>query len=706
MPATPVAIPAATRGGDDTRRRGWFWHWNSIVTQYAPLIGLKGIGLLNSYTVWTDRREESPHRGFAFPSQQREADFYGEDRAELITINKLLVALDLIEIRKEMVLRVDEQGRRWKVPHNFYRVKDHDDGSSLTADAVLAVAHLADHDRAVYRYVRRVFSPRFAAIDRDNVWSIILDEVRSTDVWQRLAARALKDETRASDRTRAGHAARKGALFLADSGDSTTPLETANDSSDTAVRKADGTNVAPINIGSDIDVASANNGSMVAVDPANNGLTPISATSVAGTNTGRPTGVDQTNRTYNQDALTTTTTTRGALERSSWQEETTPGDRADRPGHNPVTTESGPVTGEFGVVLGLRQPPSDGPAEQRAIKAFEDANGRQISAAERTLLSQLAEQFDRFAQPGLDGQQEESGWALATAAIYEAVESGSAFVAPRRIREIMTRWERDGRPDGASGAGRNPLEERVPGESASRSLTASRGRTKAGREIDRGVDRHGLDESAWTGVLSRLRAVVDASDLETLQDGVSIVSMRDEEITIAAAGEAVGELIEGQYRTEIEGAFQEVRGIPGRISVFVPETAPALPVRPPVRPREIREPAVPAFILPECGLPSSQVWEAIVDEVAAAGEVSQANVDSWLRSTRLIGRGPGGSLIVGAAHSLARRRIESRFADAVAQAVEAVLGTGLSLEFVIANEWLAARSTVAAQIPEEDAGAA
>jgi hypothetical protein len=111
------ASAAVTRSGEDVRRRGWFWHWNNIVTQYAPLIGLKGVGLINSYTVWTDRRESSPHRGYAFPSQQSEADFYGEDRAELITINKLLVALDLIEIRKEMVPRTDEKGRRWKVPH-------------------------------------------------------------------------------------------------------------------------------------------------------------------------------------------------------------------------------------------------------------------------------------------------------------------------------------------------------------------------------------------------------------------------------------------------------------------------------------------------------------------------------------------------------------------------------------------------------------
>src|SRR5690606_12352575 len=156
-----VGDATSTRSGDDTRRRGWFWHWNSIVTQYAPLIGLKGVGLLNSYTVWTDRRDQSPTRGYAFPSQQSEAAFYGEDRAELITINKILVALDLIEIRKEMVLRTDAQGRRWKVPHNLYRVKDRPEGLELRAEDVLRVAELASQDAAVYRYVKRMFSSRF-----------------------------------------------------------------------------------------------------------------------------------------------------------------------------------------------------------------------------------------------------------------------------------------------------------------------------------------------------------------------------------------------------------------------------------------------------------------------------------------------------------------------------------------------------------------
>ena len=67
---SPGSISPRSATGEDTRHRGWFWHWNTLVTQYAPLVGLKGVGLLNSYTVWTDRREESPHRGYAFPTQQ------------------------------------------------------------------------------------------------------------------------------------------------------------------------------------------------------------------------------------------------------------------------------------------------------------------------------------------------------------------------------------------------------------------------------------------------------------------------------------------------------------------------------------------------------------------------------------------------------------------------------------------------------------
>ncbi len=193
QPGAAPGTVSPTGSGQDVRHRGWYWHWNTLITQYAPLLGLKGVGLLNSYTVWTDRREGSPHQGYAFPAQESEAHFYGEGREELIALNKLLVALDLIEIHKEMVLRQDARGRRWRVPHNFYRVKDPRDGLVLSLPAVVRVLELARRDRNAFRHIRHVFGPQFAPIDRTSLWHVLLPQLRELPLWQELAAQAARE---------------------------------------------------------------------------------------------------------------------------------------------------------------------------------------------------------------------------------------------------------------------------------------------------------------------------------------------------------------------------------------------------------------------------------------------------------------------------------------------------------------------------------
>jgi len=197
------------RTGEDTRQRGWFWHWNELHTEYEPLLKHSGIGLITSYIVWTDRREHSPWHGYAFPSLQSQAAFSGSDRAELITINRILVALDLIEIRKEMILRADAQGHRWRVPHNLYRVKDRSGSPHLTAADVEQVMTLAEERKEVYRHIRHIFTSGFVPISRDNIWHGILEELRPTEIWQRLQAQASEEEARLSQRSRTGHANRK-----------------------------------------------------------------------------------------------------------------------------------------------------------------------------------------------------------------------------------------------------------------------------------------------------------------------------------------------------------------------------------------------------------------------------------------------------------------------------------------------------------------
>ncbi len=376
-PAAPANQPE--RSGEDSRRRGWFWHWNTIITQFAPLIGLKGVGLLNSYTVWTDRREHSPYRGYAFPSQQAEAAFYGEDRAELITINKILVALDLIEIRKEMVTRTDEAGRRWRVPHNFYRVKDRPEGFVLSPDAVLRVVELAARDEHVYRYIRHIFSSRFAPIDRENVWHQILPIVRRHPLWQQLAARAAIEDARFSARTRAGHVRRKA-------------VQASNETL---------SSVAESDTGSPTTVAATNNGSPTDVAPCNNAPTLESQTTVGPSNREEASSVAPADNTYDQ-VLATTTTNTAFLD-------------------PPPATAAGPVL----------QPSPE------VVAYFEAANARPASPLERTLLAELEREFFPLAV-----SRGETSAELLVAAIREAVASGSRYVAPKRIREILSRWSR------------------------------------------------------------------------------------------------------------------------------------------------------------------------------------------------------------------------------------------------------------------------
>ena len=93
-------------------------------------------------------------------------------------------------------------------------------------------------------------------------------------------------------------------------------------------------------------------------------------------------------------------------------------------------------------------PPDDGPGEAAALRAFESANDRAATPAERKLLRDLAARFEPVAATVHQERDDvpNSGWGWLEAAVWDAVEAGSAFVAPRRVREILLRWERDGFP--------------------------------------------------------------------------------------------------------------------------------------------------------------------------------------------------------------------------------------------------------------------
>jgi hypothetical protein len=205
------------------------------------------------------------------------------------------------------------------------------------------------------------------------------------------------------------------------------------------------------------------------------------------------------------------------------------------------------------------------------LRAFESANDRAATPAERKLLRDLAARFEPVAAAAQQERQDVpgSGWGWLEAAVWDAVEAGSAFVAPRRVREILLRWERDGFP-----------QPRDPGPP----------RPEPPR-------------------------------------GVPIRSASRDDIT--------------------------------------PPRAPA-----------------PLFTVEEVGLSNRQVWAATLAELARRGDVSRADVGTWLRPAGLIGR-DGATLIVGAPNAVARDRIVSRLLPHLRQAIAATIGVTVGIEVIV-----------------------
>ncbi len=481
-PGGLTAEGAAATAGQDIRHRGWYWHWNTLITQYAPLLGLKGVGLLNSYTVWTDRREGSPHQGYAFPTQDAEGKFYGEGREELITLNKILVALDLIEIHKEMVLRQDDRNRRWRVPHNFYRVKDPRDGLVLNLPAVVRVLELANRDRNVFRSIRHIFGAQFAPIDRTSIWHYLLPELRQLPLWQQLAERA--------ERERRGG---KKILALVPSDEAATTDTTEATilvNTDIAARTIEATyeEVPPPadkGVSHVADFALRTDGVAridAEITPEAPDVVPNDAerysTHDEGTTTVEPARasfVAPADRNYDQrgeskeETSTSSTSTRESV--SSIFEALAEREERERMGENdPVTpiAEGGdahryrpeqplpPVPNllDDGAVivraLDVTEPPTAVYAQQTATitdieAALTMTNGRPPSDMEMSLLVQVARECDTAAQTQGYGPGTGLGWVLA--AIWEAVNSGSTrggFIAPKLVAAICDRWVAEG----------------------------------------------------------------------------------------------------------------------------------------------------------------------------------------------------------------------------------------------------------------------
>jgi hypothetical protein len=392
-------------------------------------------------------------------------------------------------------------------------------------------------------------------------------------------------------------------------------------------------------------------------------------------NEGQVSVVAETNRIKDQYSLTTTTTNEQRVQSAEFQD-SLPGPEAKPPGSLDHSTGR-----ETRAILaqgpGAQQPPADAPGESAAIRAFEDANNRLSTGAERHLLQDMATraELDAWRQRG----DRISGWEWVTAAVYEAVEAGSAYVAPRRLREIIARWQRDGRPVEPSPAGQTEPDTPIDswlGESADISLP------------------HGFgSRQTWRYTVARIAATLDRGAAKALFGGTALIGYRDGEATIAVTSDRQADQLSGPYRSMVERTLSESMRRPIRVAIL----SPALPAEPESTARhsekadstivEMGEAATVEFVIPGTGMTSAQVWQAVLDELTASGDIPAANLGAWIRPARLLAVPEPGVIVVGAPHAPAQRRIAKQFTRPIERALSRVLGRDARIDVVTASTW-------------------
>jgi hypothetical protein len=217
-------------------------------------------------------------------------------------------------------------------------------------------------------------------------------------------------------------------------------------------------------------------------------------------------------------------------------------------------------------------PPADAAGEAAALRAFASANDRPPTPAEHKLLRELAARFAPVAATAAQTREDvpDSGWAWLEAAVWEAVEAGSAFVAPRRLREILLRWEREGFP-----ASRDP----APTETGPKPARASAARNDA-PAAPRPLPAHftveeiGLSSGqVWAATLAEVarQGHISRADLETWLRPASLFGRAGQTLIVGAPNAVARDRIAARLAASLRAALTATLGVPVEIEVVYDE---------------------------------------------------------------------------------------------------------------------------------------
>ena len=307
-------------------------------------------------------------------------------------------------------------------------------------------------------------------------------------------------------------------------------------------------------------VASVNTGSGVVVAGTNRGSRRTGPSIVAPANDGAPTAVAPANTTYHQRETTT----------SDHRQKTGEERRGREVGH---PADVGLATSRAAGGPGER-PPHDAAGEAAALRAFASANDRAATPAERKLLRDLAERFEPVAaasrDAGADGPTA-SGWGWIEAAVWEAVEAGSAFVAPRRLREILARWEREGFPR-RGGIGGEKTAGRQRDTSRSGQARSPAPVTQHPSPPTFVIEEVGLsNRQVWAAALAEIaqRGTVSRADLETWLRPAALIGREGQTLIVGAPNAVARDRIAGRLLPVVREGLAAAVGVELPIQVKV-----------------------------------------------------------------------------------------------------------------------------------------
>jgi hypothetical protein len=402
----------------------------------------------------------------------------------------------------------------------------------------------------------------------------------------------------------------------------------------------DSSSAGPASNGFELVDERTNRASGAVDEPANDGFEERKGGSVAGANNGRESSVEQGNTTYYESSTTTTTTT-SSLEAGADQEQIdgeTPA-YADAP--VTVTPLDAGAAGARGAApqRGLADQPGAGPLGDPSalvVSLYEAANDRPATRLERVLLSELEQ--DAAAAAAAAGS---SGAEWVAAALREAVGSGSAFVAPKRIREIINRWSADGAgPRGAS-------------------------LKNANQDAD---NRHAIGVHAFFGdkIKHLLGDMLGTTTLSVAVDGDLI------RITVDDAHAEEIERSRGRIEQRLSAEFGRPLqlALDSSIAALAParETALVEPLK--LSRTDLRQ--------------GEQLWSLVLDLLAAEGAGGEL---FRLRAVVPLGQRGDGAFLLGAPTRLVARLLTGRYRPAVEGALSSLLSSPVRIAVLDQDQW-------------------